>query len=60
MRLSVVALTGIRRDARKTCVMILERQTVPSTDLAVFDAELVRVARAFFIRLPIGLSHSQF
>jgi signal transduction histidine kinase len=53
-RLSVVAVTGIRRDARRTYVMLLERQQVPSAEQAVLDAaldaelrELVRVARAF-------------
>jgi signal transduction histidine kinase len=53
-RLSVVAVTGIRRDARRTYVMLLEPQQAPGAERAVLDAplraelrELVRVARAF-------------
>jgi signal transduction histidine kinase len=53
-RRSIVTVTDIRRDTRRTYVMILERQPVPSAERAVLngalDAELrklVRAVRAF-------------
>jgi signal transduction histidine kinase len=58
-RRSIVTVTDIRRNARRTYVMVLERQQVPNAERAVLDValdaellELVRAVRAFGSKSP--------